>query len=115
MADIEIDYGTISTVSGLLSSAETDINSRIVILLGQVTSLLTEPDGGLWMSQTSPAIQAQYDLFNSSAINCCAAITSFANMFSTLVLNLQSMDLNMAKNITTPPPSTSGQPASASS
>jgi hypothetical protein len=101
MADIDIDYDTITTVSGLLNSAEANILPQIQTLHTSVDNMLMA-DGGLYMSQTSPAIQAQYETFNSAAIQCCNAITSFANMFSTLVLNLQSMDQKMASSIQNP-------------
>ena len=101
MADIDIDYDTINGVSGLLNSAEANISPQISNLHTQVDNMLMQ-DGGLWMSQTSPAIQQQYEQFNSAAIQCCNAINSFANMFSSLVKNLQSMDGTMANNINNP-------------
>jgi uncharacterized protein YukE len=101
MADIDIDYDTISTVSGLLNGAEQNILPQITTLHTTVDNMLMQ-DGGLWMSQTSPAIQAQYETFNSAALQCCNAISSFANMFSTLVTNLQSMDQKMASSIANP-------------
>ena len=101
MAEIDISYENITQAATVLTNAESDIAPRIQNMQTQVDNLLT-PDGGLWMSQTSPAIQAQYDQFNSSAVQCCSAITSFANMFKSLVSNLQSMDQKMAYNITNP-------------
>ena len=101
MADIDISYETIQTVAGLLNSAESNIAPQITNLHNQVDGLLQQ-DGGLWMSQTSPAIQAQYEQFNTAAVQCCTAITNFANMFSTLVTNLQSMDTSMAYSINHP-------------
>lgn len=101
MAEIDISYENIQQAATILTNAEADIAPQIKNMQTQVDNLLT-PDGGLWMSQTSPAIQAQYDQFNTSAVQCCQAITSFANMFTSLVNNLQSMDTRMAYNITNP-------------
>lgn len=101
MADIDINYETIQTVAGLLSSAESNISPQISNLHTQVDNLLQQ-DGGLWMSQTSPAIQAQYEQFNTAAVQCCSAITSFSQMFNNLVTNLQSMDGSMAYSIAHP-------------
>jgi len=106
MADIDIDYGTINSVAGLLSSAESNINPQITTMYNQVDGLL-QADGGLWMSQTSPAIWGQYEQFNSAAQNCMAAITNFAGMFSTLVKNMTSMDGKMAYSINNPSSSSS--------
>ena len=101
MADIDIDYDTIATVSGILNNAEANISPQVANMHTQVDNMLMQ-DGGLWMSQTSPAIQQQYEQFNSAAIQCCNAITSFANMFTNLVQNLQSMDGKMASSINNP-------------
>lgn len=101
MADIDIDYDTVTGVSSLLNSAEANISPQISNLHTTVDNMLMQ-DGGLWMNSTSPAIQQQYENFNSAAIQCCNAISSFANMFSTLVANLQSMDGKMASSINNP-------------
>ena len=103
MPDIDINYEAITQVSSLLQNAEQNISPQISNLHAQVDSLLS-PDstGGLWMSQTSPAIQAQYEQFNTAAVQCCQAISSFSQMFSNLVTNLQSMDGSMAYSISHP-------------
>jgi len=101
MADIDLDYDTISSVAGVLTSAEANISPQISNLQTQVTGLLQQ-DGGLWMSQSSPQIQAQYNTFNSAAVQCCTAITNFASMFTTLVQNMTSMDGSMAYSIAHP-------------
>jgi hypothetical protein len=103
MPDIDINYDSITQVASLLSNAELNISPQISNLHTQVDALLS-PDttGGLWMSQTSPAIQAQYEQFNTAAVQCCQAITSFSQMFNTLVTNLQSMDGSMAYNVSHP-------------
>jgi hypothetical protein len=101
MADIDIEYESITGVAQLLLNAQTDITPSISNLATQVDNLLQQ-DGGLWMSQTSPAIQLQYNTFNTAAQQCCAAIGEFYTMFTTLVQNLTSMDQNMAYSIAHP-------------
>lgn len=100
--DIGIHYENITTASTLLNTAANyTIAPEIQKLYTSVHNLL-QNGGGLYMIQTSPAIQAQYDQFNSSAQQCVEAIKSFAKMFSDLAANLQSMDSKLAYNITHP-------------
>jgi len=101
MADIDIDYNMITSVANLLNAADSDLNPHITTMYTSVDNLL-QADGGLWMSQTSPAIWGQYEQFNSAAQNCSAAIQNFSNMFSTLVQNMTSMDGKMAYSINNP-------------
>jgi len=83
--DIGINYDDITTASGLLTTAANDtIAPELTTLYNSVHNLL-QNGGGLYMIQTSPAIQAQYEQFNSSALQCVEAIKSFAKMFSDLV------------------------------
>ncbi len=100
--DIGINYDDISTAASLLNTAANDtIAPELTTLYNSVHSLL-QNGGGLYMIQTSPAIQSQYDQFNTSAQQCVQAIQSFASMFNNLVSNLQSMDTKLAYNITHP-------------
>jgi hypothetical protein len=100
--DIGINYDDITTAAGLLNTAANDtIAPELTTLYNSVHTLL-QNGGGLYMIQTSPAIQTQYDQFNSSALQCVDAIRSFAKMFNDLVANLQSMDGKLAYTITHP-------------
>jgi len=102
MANIDINYDEITTVASLLNTAANEtIAPELATLHTTVDNLLKE-GGGLYMIQTSPAIYAQYEQFNSSATQCVTAITSFAGMFNALVKNLQSMDTQLAYNIAHP-------------
>lgn len=101
MADIAVEYDSMLTVAGILTGAENNIAPQLATLHTQVDGLLTQ-DGGLWLNSSSPAIQQQYETFNSQAVNCVSSIGSFANMFQTLVGNLQSMDASLANNINHP-------------
>lgn len=101
MPDIDVDYDTIDQVATLLTNAYNNISPQINSLHKHVDNLLMK-DGGLWMRQTSPAIQAQYEQFNQAATNCVQAIQSFSAMFSQLRGNLQSIDTQMATAIKHP-------------
>lgn len=98
MADINVDYQAISTVAGLLNSAESNITPQISNMYTQVDNLLTEA-GGLWLDKATPAILQVYGDFNSSAQQVCSAIGNFATTFQTLVSNFQSMDQNLSISI----------------
>ena len=108
-SDISIDYSIISAVATKLSNAALEIGPQITDLYKSVDGLLTQ-DGGLWMEQTSSAIQTVYTTFNTSAGNFVTNLTSFSKMFSDFVSNLQNMDTQYAQSITNPPPSTSTGP-----
>jgi len=101
MADLAVEYDSILTVSGLLKGAETSIAPQISALHSQVDALLTQ-DGGLWLNSSSPAMQQQYETFNTQAQNCVDSIGSFATMFQQLAASLQSMDTSMAYSINHP-------------
>lgn len=102
MPDIDINYDDITQASTLLNNAANNtIAPELTTLYNKVDALLKD-GGGLYMMQTSPAIWAQYEQFDTSARQCVSAITSFASMFSSLVTNLQSMDKNLAYNVSNP-------------
>jgi hypothetical protein len=101
MPEFDIDYDAINEMAVTLTNAQNTINPMISNLQSQASSLL-QPDGGLYLSQTSPAIAAQYASFNSAATQCTEAIGSFASLFNGLVQSLQSMDGTMAYSVAHP-------------
>lgn len=104
MSEIDVDYEVTNAIANALNAAVININPQIVQMATAVTNLLA-PDGGLNMQNTSPQIAAQYNQFNTSAMQCTQAIGQFAAMFNGLVSSLQSMDANMAYQIAHPAPS----------
>jgi hypothetical protein len=102
MPDIDINYDDITQAAALLNNAANNtIAPELTTLYTRVDSLLKD-GGGLYMMQTSPAIWSQYEQFDASAKQCVQAITSFANMFTSLVNNLQSMDGKLAYSVLHP-------------
>ena len=102
MTDIDINYDEISQASTLLNNAANSTIAPELTTLRTTVDALLKDGGGLYMMQTSPAIWSQYEQFDSSASQCVQAIISFANMFSSLVSNMQSMDTKLAYNILHP-------------
>lgn len=101
-ANIDINYDTITSVASQLNTAANETIAPALATLHTNVDNLLQQGGGLYMVQTSPAINAQYEQFNSSATQCVNAIQSFATMFNTLVTNMQSMDSSLAYNIAHP-------------
>lgn len=101
MPEMNIDYETTLNVATALNNAEAVIVPQINMMHNQVDALLG-PEGGFYMQHSSPAIQAQYETFNSNAMALCSNITSFAGMFQSLVTSLQSMDTGITNKITNP-------------
>ena len=101
-SNIDIAYDTITTVATTLNTAATETIAPSLANLHTTVDNLLQQGGGLYMVQTSSAINAQYETFNSSATQCVSAIQSFATMFNTLVTNMQSMDNSLAYNIAHP-------------
>jgi uncharacterized protein YukE len=107
MADIDLSYETIQATASTLTAAANNISPQITTLQSRVNGLL-QPDGGFWMNQTAPAIQTQYNQFNSAATQCVQAINDFANMFNNFVQSMQSMDAKSAYQVLNPPQQSSG-------
>jgi uncharacterized protein YukE len=101
MADVDIDYGTIQTVSTALNNAVTNIVPELQSLQSQVDGLLSQ-DGGLWMNATSPALQNAYHTFNTSLTQAVNGITNFSQQFTGIAGQMKSMDSQMANSINNP-------------
>jgi len=101
MANINLDFATITNVSMILTAAYNDLSPQIMNLKTTVDAML-QKDGGLWMKSTSPAFQQQYDDFNASAVNVVNAIASFSSMFAGLASDMQKMDSDYAFQILHP-------------
>jgi hypothetical protein len=101
MVDVAIDYATIQTVCGALNNAVTNIVPELTSLQTQVDGLLQQ-DGGLWLSQTSPALQTSYHTFSSSLTNPVNGITNFAQQFSSIGSQMKDMDTQMANSVKNP-------------
>ncbi|MCK9894403.1 WXG100 family type VII secretion target [Frankia sp. AgB32] len=96
MAEIDVDYGQVRAVAGRLTSEGSEIQSTLTLLQSRVTELLTS-SGGLWMTQSSPVMSAQYAEFNASLTAAIQNIGKFAESFNMISQNLQTMDASLAK------------------
>lgn len=97
MADVAVDYASVSQVSTQLNSAVTTTVPQLTSLLNAVTALL-QSDGGLWLQKSSPVLTKQYTDFNTSVTSAVNNINSFATQFNTVVQQLQTMDSSIAGN-----------------
>jgi hypothetical protein len=81
------------------------VNSTIVPELNQaqsdVTGLLAQ-GGGLYLVQTSPTLQDQYNQFNANIQQAVQSITGFAQTFTQIANGLQTMDQQTAYQILHP-------------
>jgi uncharacterized protein YukE len=101
MADVELDYGTIQTVSTTLNNAVATIVPELQQLQSQVDGLLSQ-DGGLWMNATSPALQNAYHTFNASLTQAVNGINNFSQQFTSIAGQMKNMDTSMANSINNP-------------
>lgn len=98
MADVEVDYQMIQSVATQLNNAVTTIVPQLTTLKTTVDGMLTQ-DGGLWMNSTSPALQAQYESFNTNLTNAVDSINQFATQFTQISNQVQQMDTQFATSI----------------
>jgi hypothetical protein len=98
MADIEIDYESITTLNSILTGAMTTTVPKLTALKGTVETLLG-PDGGLWMDQTSPLLKAQYDSFSTQLVTAIDSISNFQNFFSQISSQMSDMDSTFATKL----------------
>jgi uncharacterized protein YukE len=99
--DMALTYEEVDNVATVLNTAALNLAPQIQGLATTVTNML-QPQGGLWMNQTAPAIQSQYNTFNSAMLNCVCALGSFSCLFNGLVTAIQSMDSQSALQINNP-------------
>ncbi|MFI7079313.1 MULTISPECIES: WXG100 family type VII secretion target [unclassified Micromonospora] len=96
MAEVDVDYDRVHTVSGRLTTEGADIAQVLKTLNGSVTELLTS-QGGLWMQQASPVMNSQYNEFTASLTKAVSNLESFAKSFAAIVKNLTDMDQTLSK------------------
>ncbi|MFI7435828.1 WXG100 family type VII secretion target [Micromonospora haikouensis] len=99
MAEVNVDYDRIHTVSGRLTTEGAEIANVLKGLNTSVTELLTS-QGGLWMQQASPVMSTQYTEFTTSLTKAVSNLETFASSFAAIVKNLSDMDQALSK----PPP-----------
>jgi uncharacterized protein YukE len=99
MANVDVDSDQIQAACSTLNAAVGDIPTELTTLLNSVNSLLDTPEGGLWLSQTSPAFQSAYQQFTVSLNQAVAGIGSFSQQFTNIASQIIAMDAAIAKSV----------------
>ncbi|MFF5499867.1 WXG100 family type VII secretion target [Streptomyces aquilus] len=95
--NVQLQYGQIDTVSSQLQNAVTNINPQLLSLKGTVDQLLQD---GLWLQQTSPAMQHSYAEFTNQLTQIVTKIEDFAKQFTAIKTQIDDMDRTMYAQIT---------------
>ncbi|WP_331737560.1 WXG100 family type VII secretion target [Streptomyces sp. NBC_00019] len=94
--NVQLQYGQIDTVSTRLQHAVTTINPQLMDLKAAVDNLLND---GLWLQQTSPAMQNAYTQFTGQLTSIVTKIEDFAKQFTAIKTQIDDMDRTMAAQI----------------
>ncbi|NUR58519.1 MAG: hypothetical protein HOV87_07475 [Catenulispora sp.] len=99
VSNINIDSDQINTATTTLNKAVGDIPQQLNNLLNAVNNLLGSKEGGLFLSQSSPAFQTAYKNFNDSLVAAVQTIGSFSQQFTSIANSINGMDESIAKSI----------------
>jgi uncharacterized protein YukE len=94
--NVQLEYGQIDTVSSQLNNAVQNINPQLLTLKNSVDNLLSD---GLFLQQTSPAMQHAYEQFTTQLQQIVQKIGDFANQFAGIKTQIEDMDKQMAASI----------------
>ncbi|MFF4354442.1 WXG100 family type VII secretion target [Streptomyces sp. NPDC001530] len=97
--NVQLQYGQIDAVATQLNNAVTNINPQLLQLKGAVDNLLQD---GLWLQQTSPAMQGAYEQFTVQLTQIVTKIEDFAKQFTSIKTQIDDMDRTMAAQIAGP-------------
>ncbi|SEO08710.1 hypothetical protein [Actinacidiphila rubida] len=94
--NVQLEYNQIDTVSSQLNNAVQNINPQLMTLKTSVDNLLAD---GLFLQQTSPAMQHAYEQFTTQLSQIVTKIGDFAKQFTDIKTQINDMDTTMAKQI----------------
>lgn len=94
--NVQLQYGQIDTVATQLQNAVTNINPQLLSLKSAVDNLLND---GLFLQQTSPAMQHAYAQFTDQLTQIVTKIEDFAKQFTSIKTQIDDMDRTMAAQI----------------
>ncbi|WP_420036481.1 WXG100 family type VII secretion target [Streptomyces sp. cg28] len=94
--NVQLEYGQIDKVATELDHAVLTINPQLMGLKNSVTFLLND---GLWLQQTSPAMQHAYEQFTGQLTQIVNKIEDFAKQFKAIKTQIDDMDRTMAAQI----------------
>ncbi|WP_405591331.1 hypothetical protein [Streptomyces sp. NBC_01190] len=95
-ANVQLEYSQIDTVSSQLNNAVSNINPQLLTLKNSVDNLLSD---GLFLQQTSPAMQHAYEQFTTQLQQIVTKIGDFAKQFTDIKTQINDMDTTMANQI----------------
>jgi uncharacterized protein YukE len=94
--NVQLEYEQIESVAQQLQSAVANINPQLLDLKSKVDTLLTN---GLFLQQTSPALQNSYKGFTDMLLKMVENITNFANQFTSIKDTVEKLDSQIAASI----------------
>ena len=94
--NVQLEYQQIDTVSSQLNNAVNNINPQLLTLKNSVDNLLND---GLFLQQTSPAMQHAYEQFTNQLQQIVQKIGDFAKQFTDIKTQINDMDTTMANQI----------------
>jgi uncharacterized protein YukE len=97
--DISVDYEKITAVSSQLNSVATNTVPKLQALQSAVHGLL-DPSGGLWLTQSSPALNDKYLAFHNSVTQAVNNIPTWATQFSNIASTVHALDDAIAQSTT---------------
>ena len=97
MTDVSVTYEEINEVSRKLNHTATVTVPLLADLQRQVVALL-EPQGGLWLTQSSPVLRDKYTNFNSSVTDAVNSIPQWAMQFQNIASSVKDLDRQIVES-----------------
>jgi chromosome segregation ATPase len=94
--EVQLEYEVIESTSSQLNNAVMNINPQLLDLKTKVDNLLTN---GLFLQQTSPALQTSYKNFTDMLLKMVTQINSFASQFMSIKTTIEQLDEQIAASI----------------
>ncbi|MYT71727.1 MULTISPECIES: hypothetical protein [unclassified Streptomyces] len=94
--NVQLEYSQIDNVATELNHAVLTINPQLMKLKNSVTVLLND---GLFLQQTSPAMQHAYEQFTAQLTQIVSKIEDFSKQFTSIKTQIDDMDRTMAAQI----------------
>ncbi|MBV2356451.1 hypothetical protein KUM39_19055 [Streptomyces sp. J2-1] len=94
--NVQLDYKAVDEVSKQLNGAVDDVVPRLEVLRNSVDGLLSS---GLFLQQTSPAMQHAYSQFTVQLTQVVNKINDFAKQFMDIKQQIADMDATLSTQI----------------
>ncbi|MBS2533445.1 hypothetical protein KGQ20_11745 [Catenulispora sp. NF23] len=99
VSNVNVNSDDIKTATSQLDSQVAIIIPELNNLMASVNGLLGSRDGGLFLTQSSPAFKTAYQSFNTSLVNAVHTISSFSQQFTSIANSIIGMDQAIADSI----------------